>query len=55
MRLHGIHHSRQIEEDGRILIFVIPAKAGIQGFESFLDSRLRGSDNFVSFENPAHD
>jgi hypothetical protein len=28
---------------------VIPAKAGIQSFQAFLDSRLRGSDDFWDF------
>jgi hypothetical protein len=32
---------------------VIPAQAGIQGFSSFLDSRLRGSDErIVMFSSP---
>jgi hypothetical protein len=28
---------------------VIPAKAGIQYFRAFLDSRLRGSDDWIAF------
>jgi hypothetical protein len=28
---------------------VIPAKAGIQSFQGFLDSRLRGSDDLADF------
>jgi hypothetical protein len=28
---------------------VIPAKAGIQSFQGFLDPRLRGGDSFLSF------
>jgi hypothetical protein len=31
------------------LFFVIPAKAGIQSFQAFLDSRLRGSDGVEDF------
>jgi len=29
------------------LIFVIPAKAGIQQFQAVMDSRFRGSDGFM--------
>jgi len=31
------------------LVFVIPAKAGIQGNQSLLDSRVRGSDGLGDF------
>jgi hypothetical protein len=33
----------------KIPFSVIPAKAGIQCFQAFLDSRLRGSDEFWDF------
>ncbi len=29
--------------------YVIPAKAGIQSFQLFLDSRFHGSDDFQTF------
>jgi len=32
-----------------LLFFVIPAKAGIQFFQLFLDSRFHGSDDFEIF------
>jgi len=32
-----------------VVLAVIPAKAGIQCFKSFLDSRLRGSDGLTLF------
>jgi len=32
-----------------LLYFVIPAEAGIQLFQYFLDSRLRGSDDTLTF------
>ena len=35
---------------GGLVVFpVIPAKAGIQYFNGFLDSRLRGSDDLIVF------
>jgi hypothetical protein len=34
---------------------VIPAKAGIQSFLAFLDSRLRGSDEGIAFQRLAGD
>ena len=30
-------------------VFVIPAKAGIQGFQWVIDTRLRGNDDFYRF------
>jgi len=33
----------------KLPVFVIPAKAGIQGNQSLLDSRLRGSDGLGDF------
>ena len=32
-----------------LLFYVIPAKAGIQSFQLFLDSRFHGSDDFETF------
>jgi hypothetical protein len=40
----------EVAEKAVLVIFaVIPAKAGIQYFELFLDSRLRGSDDPIAF------
>lgn len=30
-----------------MLLYIIPAKAGIQSFVIFLDSHLRGNDNLL--------
>jgi hypothetical protein len=43
---------RQVAEKPVFAVFaVIPAKAGIQSFLGFLDSRLRGSDGGIVFSN----
>jgi hypothetical protein len=36
-------------KSGSVAVNVIPAQAGIQSFQVFLDSRLRGSDGSGSF------
>jgi hypothetical protein len=36
-------------KSGSVPVYVIPAQAGIQSFQVFLDSRLRGSDDSRPF------
>jgi hypothetical protein len=49
-----LYHERHIVSDELIgspkyLLYVIPAKAGIQGVRILLDSRFHGSDRFFYF------
>ncbi len=37
--------TRRLSENAFVILFVIPAKAGIQLFQALIDSRLRGNDS----------
>jgi len=42
-------------KEKNLLIYVIPAKAGIQLFQLVLDSRFHGSDDFETFYEAVKD
>ena len=45
----SIVNSDKLVKSQKLPVFVIPANAGIQGNQSLLDSRVRGSDGFGDF------
>jgi len=45
----SIVNSDKLVKSQKLPVFVIPANAGIQGNQSLLDSRVRGSDGLGDF------